>query len=287
MPHSMTAYHCEEERGPWGTLSWELRSVNHRYLDLGVRLPDEFRPIESMVRERIAGRVSRGKVEVSLRHVGAARSAHQVNWAAVDQWLGVLRGVRARAGEAAAPVDAVAVLGLPGVITAPIPDVTPLIAQALDLLDRAVSGFVERRGREGERLAVGLRQRCATLAEMITDCARHGPRMRQRLSERLARRLAECTEAADPARLEQELVMAAMRMDIDEEVERMRSHLVEIETALAANSPVGRRLDFLIQELHREANTLGSKSAGIETSASAVDMKVLIDQLREQVQNIE
>jgi uncharacterized protein (TIGR00255 family) len=287
MPHSMTAYHREESRGQWGNLSWELRSVNHRYLDLGIRLPDEFRPIESLVRERIAEQVSRGKVEVSLRHAGAARSAHQVNWTAVDQWLDVLRAVRARAGEAAAPLDAVAVLGLPGVITVPVPDVTPLMAEALGLLDRTVAGFVALRAREGERLAAGLRQRCASLTAMIADCARHAPRMRQRLSERLARRLAECAETADPMRLEQELVLAAMRMDVDEEIERMRSHLLEIETALAADTAVGRRLDFLIQELHREANTLGSKSAGIETSALAVDMKVLIDQLREQVQNIE
>lgn len=287
MPQSMTAYHRIEEHGDWGSISWELRSVNHRYLDLGIRLPDAFRPIESAVRERLAGRVTRGKVEVTLRHAGHAQPARQIDWAAVDHWVAVMQGVRIRAGEHAAPLDPVAVLGLPGVMATVAVDAAPVAEPALELLDRAIDGFVAIRAREGERLAAVLKQRCQALSAMVDDCARLAPTLRERLAERLARRLAECAESPDQARLEQELVLAATRIDVDEEIERLRAHLLEIDAALVSDRAVGRRLDFLIQELHREANTLGSKSASVDTSVRAVDMKVLIDQLREQVQNIE
>ncbi len=284
----MTAFAREESRGDLGELVWELRSVNHRYLELGVRLPEELRALEPVVRERVARRLSRGKVDCNLRfrpRVGAVGDL-QVNMRMVEQMLAAVEVVRARlpGSHAVAPMD---VLRWPGVVEVPEQDLGPIQTAASELLDLAIADLVAARDREGERLAELLRQRCAAMREQVERARTRMPQVLEGLRDRLRARLAELATEVDPARLEQELVMLAQKLDVTEEMDRLATHLDEVERVLRQREPVGRRLDFLMQELNREANTLGSKSVDSETTAVSVELKVLIEQMREQVQNIE
>jgi uncharacterized protein (TIGR00255 family) len=284
----MTAFAREESRGELGELVWELRSVNHRYLEVSVRLPEELRVLEPVVRERVARRLSRGKVDCSLRfrpQVGAAGEL-RVNERLVEQLLSAVELVRGHlpASHGITPMD---VLRWPGIVEAMEQDLGPVQAAASELLDQALQDLVTARDREGERLAELVRQRCAAMREQVERARRRIPEVLAGLRERLRSRLAELAEEIDPARLEQELVLLAQKLDVAEEMDRLATHLDEVERVLGQNEPVGRRLDFLMQELNREANTLGSKSVDSETTAVSVEMKVLIEQMREQVQNIE
>ncbi|MDN5870377.1 MAG: YicC family protein [Nitrococcus sp.] len=288
MIRSMTAFAREEQQSGGGKLIWELRSVNHRYLDIHVHLPEELRSIEWPLRERLGRRLGRGKIECSLRYrpgigdVGALR----INWPFAEQ---VVEGCLSlgRLLPQMAPISPIELLRLPGILQETEPDPRPIAEAAIGLLETALGELLSMREREGERLAVMLRDRARQLSELTRQVQDRRPAVVRAAQERLRARIEGLDVGAEPGRLEQELVLIAQRLDVDEELQRLSSHLDEVEGVLEQNEPVGRRLDFLMQELNREANTLASKSADTQTTRAAVTMKVLIDQMREQVQNIE
>ncbi|HEC16674.1 MAG TPA: YicC family protein [Sedimenticola sp.] len=288
MIHSMTAFARQEHRDDQGELVWELRSVNHRYLEAFVRLPEEMRAMEPLVRERLNKRLGRGKIDCSLRFrpAHAAVAALDVN----ERLAGQLMEAADKVGHLlheAVPPSIMDVLRWPGVLEVEPQDLSPVQAQAADLLDRAIDSLIETRRREGGRLAELIRQRNAAMREQVAQVKQRIPQVLEAVRERLRARLGELMEELDPGRLEQEMVLLAQRLDVDEEMDRLHTHLDEVDRVLRQDEPVGRRLDFLMQELNREVNTLASKSNDAEITRAAVDMKVLIEQMREQVQNIE
>lgn len=292
MIRSMTAFASAETDTPWGALSFELRSVNHRYLELNPRLPDELRAIETVLRERVAAKLIRGKVDVNLRFRAsdAATAEIQVN----DQVLDKLAAAAAAFAERFPKLttDFASLLAWPGVLKREEVDQEGLRQAALDLLEVALADMVATRQREGERLGVFLRDRLDGIARTVDNVRTWLPDIRSALRTRLETKLAEITQGLDSARLEsgrleQELVLQLSRIDVDEELDRLSAHIAEARRVLALPDAVGRRLDFLMQEFNREANTLGSKSVDQRTTQAAVELKVLIEQMREQVQNIE
>ena len=286
MIRSMTAYAGGERVTRWGTLGCELRSVNHRFLEVGVRLPEELRALEPQLRERIASRVSRGKLDLVMRlRAPEAAASLAVNEALVDQ-LGEL-AQRLQARFPAMQVGFTDLLQYPGVLQAEATDSAALQAEALALLDEVVTGFVQAREREGDKLATAISERVDAVERIAADVRELIPVIREGQRTKLAARLADLPHPVDPGRAEQELVMWLQKLDVDEELDRLGSHIAEIRRILRQREPVGRRLDFLLQEFNREANTLGSKSVDARTSNAAVELKVLIDQIREQVQNLE
>lgn len=269
-------------------LTWELRSVNHRYLEVFVRLPEELRALEPLVRERVNARLGRGKVECTLRcrwapEQVAALELDQERLAAV---LNACREIENRSAEAASP-GVMELLRWPGVVREPAPDTGAAQDHALALLAQALDELIETREREGEQIRVLLTTRLDAIAEQVDRARERLPEVRQKIRDKLEARVGELLDRVDSDRLEQELVLLAQKVDVDEELDRLDGHVVETRRVLGRDEPVGRRLDFLMQEFNREANTLGSKSADSETTAVAVELKVLIEQMREQVQNVE
>ena len=288
MIRSMTGYAHVETQGPWGRLSWELRSVNHRYLDLALRLPDELRGIEAEARQLLGGRLSRGKVEGALRlaRESAPAAAVAVDEAQLRQLQQAVDAVKRVLG-ATAPPDPVRVLSWPGVIRTETADLAPVQGAALALLEQALRDFTQTREREGERMKHYLLERCALIETHAAEVRARLPAVRAQWVDKLRQRCRELGAEVEAARLEQEVVLAAQRLDVDEELSRLAVHLVEVRKTLAREDAVGRRLDFLMQELNREANTLSSKSQDAEITRHAVEIKVVIEQMREQVQNVE
>ncbi len=288
MIRSMTSFARGGDTQDGIELIWELRSVNHRYLEIQPRLPEDFRQLDAGVREAVARRLGRGKVECGLRYKasGASIAAISLNEPALDQLLGAMETIRNRESLLKEP-DIMAVLSWPGVTVATAPDLTPVQEKAKQLLDKVLDDLVATREREGERLAGLIKSRCELLQAQVEKARERMPVVIEAVRERLRSRLAEVCENLDEQRLEQEMALLAQRLDVDEEMDRLATHLQEVQQVLKRDEPVGRRLDFLMQELNREANTLGSKSADSETTAISVEMKVLIEQMREQVQNIE
>ncbi|MBB5883741.1 YicC family protein [Xanthomonas sp. LMG 8992] len=286
MIRSMTAYAGAERITPWGTLGCELRSVNHRFLEVGVRLPEELRALEPQLRERVAARISRGKLDLMLRlRAPEAAQTLAVNEALVEQ-LGVLAqrlGVRFPQMQ----VQFVDLLQMPGVLQGQSADPAALQAQALELLDEVLAEFVAAREREGGKLAAAIVERVDAVERIAGQVRTLIPAIRDGQRAKLAARLADLPHPVDPGRAEQELVLWLQKLDVDEELDRLGSHIKELRRVLRQPEPAGRRLDFLLQEFNREANTLGSKSVDSRTSNAAVELKVLIDQIREQVQNLE
>ena len=288
MLRSMTAFARIESRHDQGAIQWEIRSVNHRYLDVSLRLPEDVRRLDPKVRERIGACLKRGKVDCALRVLP--------NPGATDG-LSVDRDLAARVAHAAravaellpeaAPVSPVDVLRWPGVVQAPAPDPERIERAVLDGLDRALADLVGMRQREGARIEVMIRDRLDELEVEVNRVRDVLPAIVQGFCERMRTRLADLDAALDEGRVEQELALIAQRMDVAEELDRLEAHAHEIRAALERPEPAGRRLDFLMQELNREANTLGSKSAAVTTSRASVDLKVLIEQMREQIQNVE
>lgn len=288
MIRSMTAFARREREGDWGQLAWELRSVNHRYLEVHPRLPEELRSLEPMVRERLAERLGRGKVECSLRFASAAGATAEVtlNTAYADQVVAACEALRARMSESAAPSPE-ALLALPGVLRESARDLAPVAEAASALLDEALDDLLATREREGARLDAILRERAEGVAVLAREVRERRVAVNQGVRDRLRQRIEDLGVSADEGRLEQEVAIIAQRLDVDEELERLLAHVEEVVSVLGRDEPIGRRLDFLMQELNREANTLGSKSSDAQTTRAAVDMKVLIEQMREQVQNLE
>ncbi len=287
MIHSMTAFARRESHGDWGAFTVELRSVNHRYLELGLRLPEEVRVLEPRIREHASQALGRGKVDCSIRYQAPAEYASlEINRELVTQLAHITREVDGIIYNPA-PINAFDMLRWPGVLRLPTPDPERLHAEAMNLLDAALADLIDTRRREGEKLKELIVQRCTAMGEIVAQVNTRRPEVLARARERLDARLAELKGELDPARLEQELVLLAQRLDVEEELDRLNAHLEEVRRVLEQKEPVGRRLDFLMQELNREANTLSSKSQDVDTTRYAVDIKVLIEQMREQVQNIE
>lgn len=283
---SMTAYASGERSTEWGTLGCEMRAVNHRFLEFGTRLPEELRVLEPVLRERVASRVSRGKVDLVLR----LRPADGAGGLQVDDALVARLGELASTLEARFPgmhTQFVDLLQFPGVLQSNAADPAALQAEALALVDAVLGEFVAAREREGGQLVAAILERVDGIERIAAEVRTLVPAIRAGQRAKLEARLAELAQGADPARVEQELVLSLQKLDVDEELDRLASHVVEIRRVFTQKQPVGRRLDFLLQEFNREANTLGSKSVDARTSNAAVELKVLIDQIREQVQNIE
>ena len=283
----MTGFARRERQFSWGLLAWELKTVNHRFMEVGCRLPEEFRSAEADFRQAIAGAVRRGKVDCSLHF----RPTAVTNSLEVDANL--LGSLTARAQQVAADlgvaarIDVMDLLRWPGVVRDDTRDAAPMIAAAHELLHDALAELTRFRDSEGGRLRDALEQRSAGLAELSTKVEERLPEVRARARAKMLERIGALVSEVDHDRLEQELAMLAQKQDVDEEIDRLRGHVMEIRKTFGGQEPAGRRLDFLMQELNREANTLSSKSQDIETTRAAVDMKVLIEQMREQVQNIE
>jgi uncharacterized protein (TIGR00255 family) len=285
---SMTGFARREISGSWGALVCEVRSVNHRFLESGFRLPDELRAAEGELRQRLAREVKRGKVDCSFtyRRVKGGEAALEIDAAALERVLASVRHI-ARTIPENHTVNVLDVLRWPGVLRDESDDRDELLKVAHTLFGGTLEDLVAARAREGERLRELLEQRCNGLEALVAHVRTRLPEVHARVRTRLNDRLAELKANVDQERLEQELAILLQRLDVDEELDRLTGHIVEIRRVINGSEPAGRRLDFLMQELNREANTLSSKSQDLDTTRSAVDMKVFIEQMREQVQNVE
>jgi len=288
MIRSMTAFARSEATNPWGTLTLELRSVNHRYLEMAFRLPDEFRLHEGRLRELIQQQLQRGKVDCTLRYQPAGVDAKglQVNQVLVQELAKACEQIHAVFHEHR-PVSAMEVLRWPEVLQALQVDPEVMQQTLLKLVSKALQEMLAMRQREGDKLKQLIGQRLEAMHAIVLQVRTVLPEIRQLYREKLLVRLQDLKIDFNTERFEQELVLLAQKMDVDEELDRLTTHVSEIRHVLQSKEPVGRRLDFLMQELNREANTLGSKSVDIRTTNASVDLKVLIEQMREQVQNIE
>jgi uncharacterized protein (TIGR00255 family) len=287
----MTGFAAAAKELPQGVLNLELRAVNHRYLDVQFRLPDELRALEGGLREVLAARLNRGKVEcrvgITPRTEGITDESLEKSRDLVRQLLALENDVRAVAPDAA-PLSVHEILRWPGVLTASVEcSVDELRAACQELLGQALEEFTAARAREGEKLKALLLERIARMEEQVAAVAPHMPRAIAELQEKLTSRLREALGEANDERIRQEIVLFANKIDVDEELSRLVTHLAEARRILDRGGAVGKRLDFLMQELNREANTLGSKAASIEVTQTAMELKVLIEQMREQIQNIE
>ena len=288
MLHSMTGFARESVETPIGTLTWEIRAVNHRYLDVQFKLPEDLRPKEQLFRQQASAALGRGKVECALYF---RRALNQDNELKLDTDLVELIGHRISELTAKLPNVAAAnpieILRWPGVVLQTEADTEPLFEQATALLEKALAGLNDMRASEGKRIAEMLNSRCADIAQISASVRTRMPEVLAATRAKQKERIENLNVEADPTRLELEIALIAQKIDVDEELDRLESHLIEIQDAINSGKPVGRRLDFRMQELNREANTLGSKSADTETTKAAVDLKVLIEQMREQIQNVE
>ena len=284
----MTGFARHTAESETGVLTCELRTVNHRYFDVQFRLPEELRPKETDLRQLIGSAVRRGKVDCTLHHRRAPRKQAelQLNQALVEQI-----GRRAGELEAAFPnlgtLNAIDVLRWPGVIEEPEVDTEPLYEQAVIVITTALRELSAMRRSEGQRIAEMIDSRCRDVLGIAASVRERMPEVLAAARARQKERLDKLDIEADPARLEAELALVAQKLDVDEEIDRLESHVSEIRSAIGSPEAVGRRLDFLMQELNREANTLGSKSADTATTRATVELKVLIEQMREQIQNVE
>jgi uncharacterized protein (TIGR00255 family) len=288
MPHSMTGFSTAEARAGLFRLVWEIRSVNHRFLELGFRLPDELRAVEPDCRELVAAAIKRGKVDCTLKISAGERSAaaDTIVAGALERLRSLEQRVRGIFGDAQ-PLTAHEVLRWPGVLEEPSQSVEELGEAVKGCLAAALRALTEARGREGGRIAEMLEKRNAGITALIAGAKPQLDGLQVRYRERLRERLQRLDVQADPERLEQELALVAQRVDVAEEIDRLASHVAEIQAILHRDEPIGRRLDFVIQELNREANTFASKVQEEALTRVAVELKVLIEQMREQVQNLE
>lgn len=284
---SMTAFAREQGEGEHGAFAWELRSVNHRYLEIQFKLPESFRALEPALREKLRARLARGKVDVHLNFRAGERDvAFDVNRARVSALCEAARQIAEIAGTDARPGTA-ELLKWPGVLQQPELDLDQVAQQLLCGFDHALDMHIEARQLEGAKLADMLEQRLEQILKHVAAVRARMPEVLGEHRARIEQRLAELKVEVEAERLAQEIVLLAQKVDVAEELDRLEAHVTEVRRALGGSEPCGRRLDFLMQELNREANTLASKSIAVDVSQAAVELKVLIEQMREQVQNIE
>ena len=287
MVHSMTAFARVEHSSSFGTLSWELRSVNHRYLEPHLRLPETLREVEGTVREALRNGLSRGKVECTLKLTeSTSEQSLQVNQVRAQQLIEAAQQIASSIQQPAAinPLD---VLAWPGVLSTQSIDGQALNSAAIELFSSALQQLKESRAREGADLARLISERLDSIQTEVSVLRELVPQMLELQRQKILSRCQEMQVEIDPQRLEQELVLLAQKSDVAEELDRLTTHISEVHRVLKAGGAIGRRLDFLMQELNREANTLGSKAIDPRSTQAAVNIKVLIEQMREQVQNIE
>lgn len=288
MISSMTAYARKEINQSWGTASWELRSVNQRYLETYIRMPEQFRSLEPIIRERLRGRLTRGKIECNLRFELDPASQHQelsLNEDLAKQVLSAVNWIKTeyKSGD----VNPIDVLRWPGVLSAKEQNLDTISQEILASLDEAINELIAVREREGQVLRDLIIQRLDSITTEVEKIRQWMPQILEWQKERLQNKLAEANIELDKSRLEQEIVLMAQRIDVAEELDRLMTHVKETYAILKKNEAVGRRLDFMMQEFNRESNTIASKSINADVTASAIELKVLIEQIREQVQNIE
>ncbi|WP_339897389.1 YicC/YloC family endoribonuclease [uncultured Gilvimarinus sp.] len=288
MPRSMTGFARAEVKSPEYTLVWEVRSVNHRYLEMHLRLPEEFREIETALRETVRKKLQRGKLEATI-HLQPEQGGDASIGLDADRLAQVADACRRIGAQVdnCAPVNPLEVLRWPGVQIVRELDRDALHQQSLALFSDALDQLIDNREREGAELAVYINQRLDAIAAEVVSVREQLPNILQAQREKLQCKIAALDVELDPDRLEQEIVLMAQKADVDEELDRLDTHITEVRRTLKQKNSLGRRLDFLMQELNREANTLSSKSVVSETTQAAVELKVLIEQMREQVQNIE
>ncbi len=286
--NSMTGFGRIEIQIPDASLEVEIRSVNHRYLDLQFRLPEGFRGLEPDLRQVVTVGIKRGKVDatITLSHREVGGPATQLNMERAAEVIDQLQTI-AKQLDNAAPISPVAVMRSPGVIVEHAIDPSAYFDAVQQALQSAVDQLGESRAKEGDKLARMIEERCAEILEIVTAVKKRLPTVLADIRTRLQQRVDSLVAQVDQDRLEQELAIIAQKLDVSEELDRLQAHVAEVRTTFDTGQPVGRRLDFLMQELNREANTLGSKSADTQTTQAAVDLKVLIEQMREQVQNVE
>ena len=285
MVASMTAFARLEDSGEWGHAVWEIRTVNHRYLDISIRLPEELRALETSVREQVSIKLKRGKVECNLRYdADSAVGDISINAGLAEKIIHAASGLPT---EEAAPINPLDVLRWPGVIDKYSPDLERLSNPVISLLDKALENILHNRHREGEQIEQMITKRCDLSLHQLRQIRDKVPEIIAIMRERHLARVQELGIELDNGRLEQEIALLSQKLDVAEELDRMETHINEVKRILTGAEPIGRRLDFLMQEMNREANTLGSKSAHIDTSNASIELKVLIEQMREQIQNIE
>jgi uncharacterized protein (TIGR00255 family) len=287
MIRSMTAFARQEIKQDWGTAAWELRSVNQRYLETYLRLPEQFRSLEPVIRERIRARLTRGKIECNLRFEINASAQTEVilNEKLAKQLIKAADWVKQQTDEGVInPLD---ILRWPGVMAAQEQDLDAITSSLMTLLDKTLDDFIQGREREGAALKQLIEQRLEGVSQQVVKVRARMPDILQWQREKLTSKLEDANIQVDNNRLEQELILLAQRIDVAEELDRLEAHVKETYAILKKPEAVGRRLDFMMQEFNREANTLASKSINADITASAIELKVLIEQMREQIQNIE
>ncbi|MDO5054601.1 MAG: YicC/YloC family endoribonuclease [Pasteurella oralis] len=287
MIYSMTAFARLEIKQEWGDAIWEIRSVNQRYLETFFRLPEQFRGLENTLREKLRQKLTRGKIECTLRIDNKKQTATELNLnkALAQQVIQSLQWIKQQAGEG--EINLNDVLRYPGVVEAPEQDLDLISQQLLSGFDALLTDFIAMRAREGEKVQALIEQRLTAISIEADKVRSKMPDILQWQRDRLLQRFEEINLQADPQRLEQEMVLVAQRVDVAEELDRLQLHVKETQTILQKGGAIGRKLDFMMQELNRESNTLASKSINTEVTNSAVELKVLIEQMREQIQNLE
>ena len=287
MIYSMTAFARLEVKKDWGDAVWEIRSVNQRYLENFFRLPEQFRGLENTLREKLRQSLTRGKIECSLRiEIKKQTNAElNLNKELANQVIQSLQWIKAQAGEG--EINLTDVLRYPGVVEAQEQDLDAISQDLLTAFDDLLTDFIAMRGREGEKLNDIIQQRLDAIAVEADKVRSQMPAVLQWQRERLLQRFEDAQVNLDQQRVEQEMILLAQRVDVAEELDRLQMHVKETTNILKKGGAVGRKLDFMMQELNRESNTLASKSINADITASAVELKVLIEQMREQIQNLE
>lgn len=283
---SMTAFSRFEDSGDWGQATWEIRSVNHRYLEMFIRLPEELRVLENTVREHISAKLSRGKVDCLLRYEPGESMSNQIaiNTKLAAKLIESAESLPITGPSSINPVD---VLRWPGVIEKETVNPEAISQPILKVLNATLDLNIETRQREGEKIQAMILERCEKATTHVEHIRQRLPQVAAGIRERYLQRAQDLNTELNEERLEQEMLLLVQKMDVDEELDRLQAHIGEVKHVLEESKPVGRRLDFLMQEMNREANTLGSKAAHVDVTNASVELKVLIEQMREQIQNIE
>lgn len=286
MIHSMTAFARQDIKADWGNAAWEIRSVNQRYLETYLRMPEHLRSLEPILRERFRKNIQRGKVECNLRFESLDNDGSlTINKTLAKQVIEQANWIIEQAGSG--EINPLDILKWPGVIATPEQDIDGINKELLVQFDIALQQFIAARASEGENLKVMIVTRLTAISELVTTIRSQMPTIMTWQRERLNKRFQDAKIQADPDRLEQELVLLAQKVDVAEELDRLDSHVSESQKIMKKGGACGRRLDFMMQEFNREANTLASKSINSEITQASVELKVLIEQMREQIQNIE
>lgn len=287
MIYSMTGFARKDLKADWGTAVWEIRSVNQRYLETFYRIPENFRALEPTLRERLRKKLQRGKVECALRinFNEANTSGFNVNEALATQLIQAAKWTQQNGVDG--NINPTDILKWPGVIATADADMDAIQKELIDLFDQALKDFIQSRASEGENMKVLIEQRLAAISDEAKKVEAHMPEILEWQKDRIRNKFKDAQIELDDSRVEQEMILIAQKSDVAEEIDRLRSHVTETQKIMNKGGAIGRRLDFMMQEFNREANTLGSKSINSDVTQAAVELKVLIEQMREQIQNIE